>query len=354
MARVAILLSTYNGQRFLAEQLDSVAAQSYRDWVLYWRDDGSTDATRRLTRVFLDRLGPGRAVRLDDNGRVGATESFLRLLRAAVRDGQQMVAFADQDDVWLPEKLARGAAALDPCRNDRPGIGTNPPLPLAGEIGPHRGPGEGALGETLDRRCAPTSPVSPGEASGDVPALYFARQQLVDAGLRPIGLPPPLRRPPGFPAALTQNLATGCTLMLNRAAAELVAASTAPAAACHDWWCYLVVAGAGGRLLSDATPTVLYRQHAGNVVGAPASSLSRGLAAVRRGPDAFMNILRQNVFALADQPHLLAPAAAAQAMAIARALRGGPLDRWRALRLPGLRRQTWQETLVFRLWFLLG
>ena len=247
----------------------------------------------------------------------------------------------------------RGRAGSLPER--QAGHRHKPTSPARGRGCPRSGPSEGTPGETLIRHCAPTSPISAGEASGNAPALYFARQQLVDAGLRPIGLPPPLRRPPGFPAALTQNLATGCTLMLNRAAAELVAASTAPAAANHDWWCYLVVAGAGGRLLSDATPTVLYhRQHAGNVVGAPASLLSRGLAALRRGPDGFMNILRQNVFALADQPHLLAPAAAAQAMAIARALRGGPLDRWRALRLPGLRRQTWQETLVFRLWFLLG
>jgi glycosyltransferase involved in cell wall biosynthesis len=305
MNRIAVLLSTYNGQRFLAGQLDSLRAQTHADWVLYWRDDGSSDASPTILRAFLGDLPPGRVVAFDDPGRYGATGSFLRLLSAAVRDGHETLAFADQDDVWLSDKLARGAAAL---------------------------------------RSVPAG----------VPALYFARQRVVDTELRPLGLSLPIRRPPGFPAALTQNLATGCTQMLNRVAAELVAASTAPAAANHDWWCYLVVAAAGGRLLYDPTPAVLYRQHAGNTIGAPAGFFWRAMAAWRRGPAAFTSVLRQHVAALADQPHLLAPSAREQVGVLAHALRGGMLDRVRALRMPGLRRQTWPETLVFRLWFMLA
>jgi glycosyltransferase involved in cell wall biosynthesis len=305
MRRTAILLSTYNGQRFLAGQLDSLRAQIHDEWVLYWRDDGSTDATPAIVNAFLDRMPPGRGIALTDPGRYGATESFLRLLRAAVRDGYETLAFADQDDVWLSDKLARGVAAL-------------------------------------------------GAVPAAVPAVYFARQRLVDTDLRPLGLSAPVRGPLGFPAALTQNLATGCTLMLNRAAAELVAASVAPAAASHDWWCYLLVAAAGGRLLNDSTPTVLYRQHAGNTIGAPTNFFWRAMAAWRRGPTAFTNVLRQHVAALADQPHLLAPPAREQVMVLARALRGGTLQRARALCMPGLRRQTWPETLVFRLWFMLS
>jgi hypothetical protein len=142
--------------------------------------------------------------------------------------------------------------------------------------------------------------------------------------------------------------------MLNRASAELIAASSAPAAVNHDWWCYLLVAAAGGRLLSDPVPVMLYRQHAGNVVGAPSSLIGRGLAALRRGPGAFMTVLRQNVLALADQPALIAPAAREQVSALGRALDGGRLRRMRVLRMAGLRRQGWAETMVFRLWFLLG
>ena len=136
---MAIVLSTFEGERFLTPQLHSLLSQTHRDWVLYWRDDGSHDRTRSLMRAFLSRLGAGRSVILDDNAQLGTTESFMRLLRRAYADGSPVLAFADQDDVWLPEKLARGVAALDAV----------PP---------------------------------------EVPALYFARQVLVDAGLRRIAL----------------------------------------------------------------------------------------------------------------------------------------------------------------------
>ncbi len=301
MTTVAILLSTYNGARFLPEQLDSLAAQTHREWVLYWRDDGSTDASPHLVRAFIARLAPGRAVTLDDPGRFGATESFLRLLRTATAAGHELTGFADQDDVWLPDKLAFAAQTLQPYTE---------------------------------------------------PALYFARQQLVDAALRPLGLSP-IRRP-GFPAALTQNVATGCTVVLNGAAARLVAGSRAPAAANHDWWSYLIAAGAGARLIHDDRPVVLYRQHGANVVGAPVSPVHRGLAALHRGPSAFMNVMRQNVFALADQGHLLTPDARRQVDTLARALRSNAFTRMKVLAMPGLVRQTWLETLIFRLWFVLG
>ena len=131
-------------------------------------------------------IGAGRFTAVPCAGRLGASESYLHLVRVACADGNDIIAFADQDDVWLPEKLASGVAALTP-------------LPQS------------------------------------APALYCARQVLVDAQLRRVALSASLRRPPGFPAALTQNLATGCTIMLNRAAANLIAASRAPSGTMHDW-----------------------------------------------------------------------------------------------------------------------
>ena len=300
-ARVAVLLSTHNGAEFLGAQLDSLVAQTCTDWRLHWRDDGSSDATAALMQRF--RHGPGRGrVVVHPPGRLGVTASYLALLRAA---DAEFVAFADQDDVWLPDKLARGVRAL----------GAVPP---------------------------------------GVPALYCARQVLVDAGLRRLGLSCAVRRPAGFPAALTQNIATGCTVMLNRAAARLVAGSRQPGSTLHDWWSYLVVAAAGGTLLLDETPTVLYRQHPANLVGAPRSMTRRAVAALRRGPGVFMGVLRDHVAALASQPHLLCPEARAALGVIDAALREGPRRRVAALRLPGLHRQTWQETLLFRVWFMMG
>ncbi len=300
-AHVAVLLSSYNGARFLPAQLASLRAQTYPDWTLLWRDDGSADESAALLTAF---AGPPVSAAA---GRLGVRDSFLALLRAAVpRLGPaDTVAFADQDDVWLPEKLARGIAALAP-------------LP-AGE-----------------------------------PGMVCTRQVLVDATLGRIGLSPPLHSPPGFPASLTQNLATGCTIMLNRAAAALVAASVPPATSLHDWWSYVLVTAAGGTVLMDATPLVLYRQHGGNMVGAPGRLWRRGLLALRRGPEAYMRVFRGHLAALKAQPQLLSPPARAQVATLQAALDGGWRQRLRAMALPGLRRQTPLETLVFRLWFLLG
>ena len=300
---MAVLLSTWNGERYLPEQLASLAGQLDADWTLLWRDDGSADETVTVLEAFAASR-PGRCVRPPvPEGRLGAPGSFFALLREAPPD--LPVAFADQDDVWLPERLARGLDSL--------------------------------------ARCDPSRP-----------ALYCARQRLVDSQLRPLGLSAELRRPPGFPTALTQNIATGCTMMLNPAATRLVASSTPPAGTLHDWWCYLVVAAAGGALVVDETPSVLYRQHGGNAVGAPHSLPHRGVAALRRGPAPFMALLRAHVASLRAQPHLLSTGARAQLEVIDAALAGGMLRRLRALRLPGLARQTWQETLLFRLWFVLG
>lgn len=305
-ATVAILLSTWNGERFLAAQLDSLLTQSHQAWQLYWRDDGSTDRTRAIARAFGLGAGAGRFHEVAAGGRLGAAQSFFAVLRTALQAEPEAAAFAfaDQDDVWLPDKLARGLAALT-------------------EAGPE-------------------------------PALYCARQVLVDANMAHIGLSPLLTVPPGFPTALAQNVATGCTLMLNPAAARLVAGSEVPDGSMHDWWCYLVITAAGGRVIADDEPVVLYRQHPRNAIGAPLSRVTRAKAAVRRGPGAFMTLFRSHVAALRAQPRLLSPRARAQLDELEAALRGGPLRRLHALRLPGLRRQTASETMLFRLWFLLG
>ncbi len=302
---VAILLSMYNGEAFLAPQLRSFLGQTHHDWVLYWRDDGSTDGSVRLVSEFADEVGDARCVFTAGGGCRQITRSFLALLREARAGTAAYYAFSDQDDVWLPDKLARGVAALETVPEGQP-------------------------------------------------ALYCAQRIVVDAEMWRTGEPGPLRRPPGFPAALTQNIAPGCTMMLNRAAADLVLASDPPDAVWHDWWCYVIVAAAGGRILADPIATVLYRQHANNHVGERRSFWHRGIAALRRGPGPFMRLLRQHVATLRAHPELLPASARQQITAIADALNGGRLVRVRVLCLPGFVRQTWVETLVFRVWFLLG
>jgi hypothetical protein len=240
------------------------------------------------------------------NGRrLGATGSFLTLLRAALEGPAPLFAFADQDDVWLPDKLAHGVAALDALPPDHPG-------------------------------------------------LFFCGRTLVDATLTPIGQVLAPRRPPGFPTALTQNLAPGCCMMLNRAAAQLITVAPVPEGTWHDWWSYVLVSASGGTVIAGTTADILYRQHGLNLVGEPPGFWSRTAAATRRGAHPFMTLFWRQVGALLAGPAPLPEHIRRQLEIIERASRGGLAARVRALRLSGLIRQTWAETLLFRLWFLLG
>ncbi len=310
--RIGILLATYNGARFLSAQLDSFRTQTEPGWILFWRDDGSSDDTVAQMTAFAAEIGEARCIRVEGAEHLGASASFFALLAAATSHGLPL-AFADQDDVWLPDKLAWALEALAPT----PGTSLCGPSPCG-------------------------------------PSLYCSRQTLVDEALHPIGQSALLHSAPSFANALTQNIATGCTIVLDPAAARLVAGSQPSAAVLHDWWSYLVITAAGGRVVADARPTVLYRQHGSNLVGAPVSNISRARAALRRGPAIYMAVLRANVAALLKQRELLTPEALETLRTIDRGLRGNPVARLRALALPGFRRQTPMETALFRCWFMIG
>ena len=133
-----------------------------------------------------------------------------------------------------------------------------------------------------------------------------------------------------------------------------MAASRPSSGTLHDWWAYLLVTAAGGKLVQDDEPVVLYRQHAANLVGARPSMARRAVAALRRGPAMFMTVLREHVAALLAQPELITERARKDLATLDQALRSGPWRRLCALRMAGLHRQTWMETLLFRCWFFIG
>lgn len=308
---VSILLSVYNGAAFLAELLQSLQRQTHADWTLIWRDDGSTDQTRQIMRHFSESLESGRCLEVTQGGdHLGVARSF-GLLLDHVPDGH-CVAFCDQDDVWLPDKLERAVKALAPF--------------------------------------CPTQ----------VPALYCSRQILTDAGLKPFGVSPSLPEKPVFLMALTQNIATGCTVVLSPAAVHVVrAAMPPPFPTLHDWWSYLLVSGAGGVVVTDNQPSLYYRQHQGNTVGVPAHIVDRALKAMRRGPNAFMSTFRANVRHLLGCATVLREQNRAWLADLQRALDMKGPKGWAARyrlsrRLGQMRRTAFMEQQVFRLWFILG
>jgi glycosyltransferase involved in cell wall biosynthesis len=208
---VEVMLSTYNGEKYVTELLESVRAQQYPHVRLSVRDDGSSDGTVHL----LEQLLRGKSHdRLSVGTNIGAAQSFMTLLREVSPDANY-AAFCDQDDVWLPEKLS---SAVDTV--------------------------QGVEG----------------------PGLYCCAVRLVSESLSEIKVHRPCVRGPSFENALVENIATGCTIVLNRAAIELLASRAPRTLLMHDAWCYLVVAGCGS-VVYDPHPHVLYRLHASNAIG---------------------------------------------------------------------------------------
>ena len=107
--RVAILLAAYNGSRFIREQLDSILGQTFADFTLYVRDDGSSDDTVRIVRSYVER--DDRVCLLEDPVlHRGSSGSFFAMLDAV---DSELYMFSDQDDVWQPEKISRSVEAYE-------------------------------------------------------------------------------------------------------------------------------------------------------------------------------------------------------------------------------------------------
>lgn len=222
---IDVLLPTYNGERFLAEQLASLERQTIASWRLIARDDGSTDRTAAILGEFRRRRPD--AVRLieSDGQRLGAMGNFGRLLSVSTAP---FIAPCDQDDVWAPDKLA--------C----------------------------LLAEA--RRSA-----------ADRPVLAHSDLEVVDAELRVLA--PSFWRYQRIDPAncqwhrlLVHNVVTGAACLFN-SALKSAAGPIPRAAIMHDWWLALVASVAGEIRWVNA-PTVKYRQHGSNDTGAKAWNLA--------------------------------------------------------------------------------
>jgi hypothetical protein len=213
-----IFLCTLNGARFLREQLDSLAAQTHANWRLIVSDDGSEDGTLEILHRYRHSLRDPQRLELRAGPRRGASANFLSLLSAADIEGAYF-ACCDQDDIWLPDKLERALSWLK-------------------------------------------------SVPDETPAVYFSRTSYIAADGRPIGLSPLFRKPPAFRNALVQSIGGGNTMAFNRAAHNLLVSAGPVDVACHDWWTYLLVSGAGGRVYYDPVPSLDYRQHDKNQIGA--------------------------------------------------------------------------------------
>jgi glycosyltransferase involved in cell wall biosynthesis len=214
---VTILLCTFNGEHFLAQQLASLKRQTFKNWKLIASDDGSSDQTKSILRAFGKSFAPGK-VKIIDGPRRGAPANFL-YLACGKNLASDYYAFCDQDDIWETDKLARAIGVLE-----RTGLA--------------------------------------------VPALYGSRTSLIDETGKTTGLSPLFPKTPTFRSALVQSIAGGNTMVFNQKARELMAFCGADVIIpSHDWWLYQVTSACGGHVYYDAYPSVRYRQHSQNVIG---------------------------------------------------------------------------------------
>jgi len=220
---VQVLLATYNGEAYLREQIESILAQTMPVRVLA-RDDGSRDGTVAILEEYAGRY-PERFTLLPTGASTGSAKgNFLRLMEAATAG---YVAFADQDDVWAREKIALEMSAMRGLEQKH---GVGGPLLVFSDL-------------TL--------------VDEELKVLHESmwKQQGIDAAN--------IHR---FARIVAQNVATGCTELINRPLLQL-AMKMPEDAFMHDWWIAMLASGFGASAVVSQ-PTVFYRQHSHNVLSA--------------------------------------------------------------------------------------
>jgi len=220
---IDILLATYNGQAYLREQIDSILAQSNQDWQLLIRDDASDDKTLSIIKDYVAKYSDKVKLIEDNSGHLGASLNFQRLLENSIAE---YIMFSDQDDVWLPNKIE---------------VTLN-------------------LMKATEKEC-PNKPIL---VHTDLRVVDFQLKTIAKSTWRYQGTPPETGN--DLNKVMLQNVATGCTIMINRKAKE-VSLPIAKEAVMHDWWIVINVA-MRGKIAYVPDQLVLYRQHSNNAVGA--------------------------------------------------------------------------------------
>lgn len=229
--RIAILMPTFNSARFLQDQVDSLLAQSYGNFVIVTRDDGSSDDTHAIVARYVSAHPDRFHVIVNDGRNLRASGSFAYLLdyvlanKTALGLQKTWLMFCDHDDVWYPHKVALTMQRMQSLESEHPG--------------------------------------KPALVHSDLNVVDDERRQIAPSFVRYQGIEPQKNR---FARMVVSNTVTGCTTMINEELARL-ALPIPSDAIMHDWWLALV-GSAFGEIAYIEEALIDYRQHDANTIGA--------------------------------------------------------------------------------------
>lgn len=246
LTQVSVLMSTYNGEKYIQEQIDSILKQKDVEVKLLIRDDGSRDNTSSICREYEEKH-PN--ISFYQGANIGVGRSFMELLKNAPE--AEYYSFADQDDVWLEDKLKRAVSIIQEAETK--------------DVSEKIGEGYPITSDYLIGRILLVS-------ENKVPILYGSNQMKVDENLNATGLRFKNTPKCDFLSSLSTNVIYGCTMVMNRKLREICVNIANPSEKVlrrknHDGWS-LYIAYIVGIFVYDSESHILYREHANQVVGA--------------------------------------------------------------------------------------
>lgn len=205
---VAICMSTYNGEKYLEEQLQSLFNQNYSNIKIYVRDDKSSDKTKEILEKYKDKI-----TIVESKENVGVVQSFMNILNYV--EDADYYAFCDQDDIWLPNKIERAVEKLE-------------------------------------------------ETDNQIPTMYFSDYEYYDENMNYISRSAINKNGPSFQNALVECISLGMNMIINHSLRDILVKNKMQKAMYHDWIIYLI-SSAIGNIIYDREITVKYRRHGNNV-----------------------------------------------------------------------------------------
>ena len=214
---VIIFMATFNGSKYIGDQLNSIIKQNYKNWSLIISDDNSSDDTIKIIKKFI-KANPKQKISLVNGPQKGYANNFLSMV-CNKNFKADYYAFSDQDDIWLSSKIEVAINQLNTFRVK------------------------------------------------NIPLLYCGRTNYVSENLKMLGMSPLFKKRPSFKNAIVQNIAGGNTMVFNNNLKLILEKIGITNVVSHDWWVYLIVTGVEGSVFFDHNAYILYRQHGDALIG---------------------------------------------------------------------------------------